>query len=97
MPYTARVPASSNCVTYQSTDLFPSLPTGTIAPASSAAATGTASASGSKGASGSGAATRTGSPSASATGATSTNGAGVVRSSLLATVAGVVFAVAFFA
>lgn len=42
-PYTASAPASSNCRTYQSTDLYPSLPTVTSGSAASASQTGQAS------------------------------------------------------
>ncbi|KAF7793753.1 hypothetical protein EIP86_004872 [Pleurotus ostreatoroseus] len=114
MPYTARIPSSSNCVTFKSEDLFASLPTVSAA-SSSAAATGSASgssgsaaatgAAGSKGSSGSSAsASRTGSASsAAATGnSTQTGAAGSVvaagagPASALATIMGVMFAVAFF-
>lgn len=102
MPYTPKVPASSNCVTYQSSDLFAALPTASGAAASGSqtgASAGAAATGASKGASASGSASRTGSSTASATGAVTsqTGGAGALRTSAFATVAGVVFAVAFFA
>ncbi|GJE89738.1 hypothetical protein PsYK624_058440 [Phanerochaete sordida] len=102
MPYTARVPASSNCVTYQSSDLFPSLPTPTNVPATSAGASGSAgpAATGKAGASASasGSASRSGSAGAAPTGGSSlTGGAASLRTSAFATIAGVVVAVAFFA
>ena len=106
MPYTARIPASSNCVTFQSSDLFAQLPTPTGAGASPAVtgsgpAGSSPTAGASKGSSGgSAAASRTGSSgSASPTGGADnqSNGAGAVRTSAFATVAGVVFAMAFFA
>lgn len=102
MPYTARVPASSNCVTYQSSDLFPSLPTPTNVPATSAGASGSAgpAATGKAGSStsASGSASRSGSAGAAPTGGSSlTGGAASLRTSAFATIAGVVVAVAFFA
>jgi len=42
IPYSARVPASSQCTTYQSTELFANAPTASIVPDSSASATGSA-------------------------------------------------------
>ncbi|EKM58739.1 uncharacterized protein PHACADRAFT_253235 [Phanerochaete carnosa HHB-10118-sp] len=102
MPYSASIPASSNCVTYQSSDLFAALPT-----ISGAATSGASSGSGSgapaaatgkpsSGASASG--SRTGSASAAPTGGSAQpGGAGALRASAFATVASVVFAVAFFA
>lgn len=87
MPYQPRVPASSNCTPFQSTDLFTSLPTPTNVASSSAAVTGSGSSgaaaatgasgsSGSKGASGA-SASRTGSASsAAATGNSTTTQTG---------------------
>lgn len=102
MPYTASIPASSNCVTYQSSDLFPSLPTPTGVAATSGASSGSgsgapAAATGKPSGSASASGSRTGSAGAAPTGGSSTGGAGSLRSSAFATVAGVVFAVAFFA
>ncbi|KAF8119985.1 hypothetical protein EV363DRAFT_1228633 [Boletus edulis] len=80
VPYTASVPASSNCVTYHSTDLYQSLPT----PTGSAATTGKPGSSPSS--------TR----SASAGGAAPTsNGASAVGISSVATIVGVLFAMVF--
>lgn len=79
VPYTPRVPASSNCVTYHSTDLYPSLP----APTGGAATTGKPS--------GSASATRSGGGAAAPT----SNGASAVGISSVATIAGVVFAMVF--
>lgn len=75
MPYTPKVPASSNCVTYSSADIYKAAATVSGAPAStSGAASGSASASGS-GASASATAKTSGSSShsASASGASSTS------------------------
>jgi hypothetical protein len=80
VPYTPRVPASSNCVTYHSTDLYPSLPT----------PTGGAATTGKPGSSASG----THSASAGAAAPTS-NRASAVGISSVATIAGVVFAMVF--
>jgi len=83
VPYTARIPSSSNCQTYKSSDLY----TATVAgfPTS----TGATPKSGSSG-------TRTGSGSpASAT--SGSNGAGVVTISLFSTILGVAFSAAFLA
>jgi len=99
MPYTARVPASSNCVTYSAAQLY----TATISASgagvtasssvsgSAAAATGTA-ATGAK-ASGAGA-TRSGSASAAGATGNSTNAAMSMSNSALASIAGVVLSVA---
>ena len=77
VPYTPVVPASSNCVTYHSTDLYPSLPTPTGGVATTGVSTGA-----------------TQSKSAGAAESTS-NGASAVGISSIATIAGVVFAMAF--
>ncbi|PSR73721.1 hypothetical protein PHLCEN_2v10440 [Hermanssonia centrifuga] len=102
MPYTAVVPASSNCVTFQSADLFSALPT--ISGAAAATPTASGSNSGSVAAASKGStsnvASRSGSSgSASPTGGSTsqTGGAHTLRTSAFATIAGVVFAVAFFA
>ncbi|OBZ66243.1 hypothetical protein A0H81_13913 [Grifola frondosa] len=99
MPYTARLPASSNCVVMQSAALYTDLVSATTSGA--AAATGTATGTGAAAATGTGksssgtAATRSGtSAGASSTGASS-NSAGTTRLSAFATAAGVLFAVAF--
>ncbi|KIP05430.1 hypothetical protein PHLGIDRAFT_36459 [Phlebiopsis gigantea 11061_1 CR5-6] len=109
MPYTASIPASSNCVTYQSAELFAALGSAPASSAATSAAAGaTGGAGGSAAASSSGkspiAASRTGSSSgsaatgASATGAAGqTSGAGVLRTSAAAAAAGVVFVVALLA
>jgi len=93
MPYQPRVPASSNCVTYSSAELFTSLPTqSNTASGAGATGTGAAGASGKGGASGSGA-TRSG----SAAGATNTTSGGMLTivGSSFAGIMGVIFAVAF--
>ena len=97
IPFTAPIPSSSNCVTYQSSELFAALATVGIS-GSQSAPTASATASGKSG-SASGSATRTGSSaSASATGGSSQNsGAGALETSIFATVAGVFLAVTFFA
>lgn len=99
MPYTASIPASSNCRTFQSADLYTDLAAVTASAASSAAsATATASgksgssASASKGSSASGTASRSGSASsATVTGASS--GASSMGVSLVAGIVGVAFSV----
>jgi hypothetical protein len=90
IPYTARVPASSNCVTFQSEQLFSALGTAS----STAAATTGAGASGSNKAAGGASASKTGSsPGATSTGAAMTTG---VSSSLIS-LAGVALAIIVFA
>lgn len=78
LPYTPRIPASSNCVTYQSSDLYPGVATTSVA---SATTTGAAAS-----ATGTGVVTtsRSGSAAAAATGAPSTGAAGSVGASVLA-------------
>lgn len=88
MPYTARIPASSNCVTYQSAQLYAALPTATTtvattAPTSMATARSTG--------------TTAGGGAAPAATAPSSNGAGTFAVSSIASLAGVVFAVLAFA
>ena len=100
VPYTPTPPASSNCRTYASTDLFTALPTPTGASASASSggssATGAPS-SGNRSSSGSSSASRSGSAgAASATGANS-NGAGALKISAAAGVFGTLFAVVFLA
>ncbi|KAH7902931.1 hypothetical protein BJ138DRAFT_1168719 [Hygrophoropsis aurantiaca] len=82
-PYTPVVPSSSNCVTYQSTDLYSANPT----------PSGASSASGSAPTVGSGAAPSTGS--SGAPGSSPTNGAEALGISAVAGVVGVLFAMAF--
>jgi len=99
VPYVATAPASSNCRTYASTDLFTALPTPSGASSSgSAAPTGSSgSSSGNRASSGSSgsSASRSGSAgAASATGANS-NGAGALHVSAFASIVGTLFAVAF--
>ncbi|KAI0298060.1 hypothetical protein B0F90DRAFT_1952632 [Multifurca ochricompacta] len=95
LPYTARIPASSNCVTFQSSALYTDLasisaptPTGT-----SSGSTPTASGKGTAG-------TGTGTRSSSASTASSTgksNGAGTLTASLFSSIVGVAFSIAFIA
>ncbi|EKM51725.1 uncharacterized protein PHACADRAFT_177147 [Phanerochaete carnosa HHB-10118-sp] len=97
LPYTPIIPSSSNCVTFQSSDLFAQLPT-----PSGASSAPAATSSGASAGSGSGSVTpsRTGASStgtASPTGGAQNSGAGSLRVSVFATMAGVVFAIAFFA
>lgn len=93
VPYTPTVPASSNCQTFKSSDLFtftPSgLPTSTGATPTPTGKSGSGSGSGSSG-------TRTGSGSP-ASSTSEANGAGVVTISLFSTILGVAFSVAFLA
>ena len=89
IPYTPRIPSSSNCQTYQSTDLFKvttGFPTTT---ATSSPTSGAAKVSGSSG-------TRTGS-SSPASSTSGSNGAGTVAVSLFSSILGVAFSVAFLA
>jgi len=90
IPYTPRVPASSNCQTFQSSDLFKFTPSGL--PTSTASTPTPSSGNGKSGSSG----TRTGtsSPASSTSGS---NGAGVVTISLFSSILGVAFSVAFLA
>lgn len=99
-PYNVRIPSSSNCKTFQSTDLYTALlaaatPSGSGS-ASGSGATPTPTASGASG-SNSASASRTSSGGASPTGASQSGGAGAIRVSAFATVFGVVAAVAFLA
>jgi len=88
IPYTPRIPSSSNCQTYQSSEIFTVTPSGYSAPT----ATPTGSSNGKSGSSG----TRTGTsnPASSTSGS---NGAGVVTISIFSTILGVAFSVAFLA
>jgi hypothetical protein len=90
VPYTPSIPASSNCVTYQSSAIFSSF--ASLFPTTSGASSPTATGSGKNGASGS----RSGSA-ASATSTSGSNGAGVVTISLFSSILGVAFSIAFLA
>ena len=96
-PYDVRIPTSSNCKTYQSTDLFTALLAAATpsSPSSGAAATPTGSGSH---ASGGSSPSRTSSGGASPTGGSQQSGAlSAARVSAFATVFGVIAAVAFLA
>jgi hypothetical protein len=85
VPYQPRVPASSNCVTYQSSALYTDF-------LSLATATGASS----KATAGSGTGTRAGTASV-ASSTSGSNGAGALTVSLFPSILGVAFAVAFLA
>jgi hypothetical protein len=87
VPYPPAVPSSSNCQTYQSTDLYTD-----ILPATTSSATPTPSGKSVSGSSG----TRTGSGNP-ATSTSGSNGAGVVTISVFSTILGVAFSVACLA
>lgn len=92
MPYTANIPASSNCVTYQSTDLFTALPTVSSSPSANAAPSGptpTGSRAGGSGpaATGRGSSTVSG---AAPTGGSATGGAASLQVSAFGALAGIV-------
>jgi hypothetical protein len=91
VPYTPTIPASSNCQTYQSSDLYTAtvsgLPTATGATPNPSGKSGS-------GSSGSGTRTGSGSPASATSGS---NGAGVVTISLFSTILGVAFSIAFLA
>jgi len=89
VPYVPVVPSSSNCVTYQSSDLFSAI--ATVLPPSSSGATATPTPTGS---SSSGSRTSGSSPAAATSGS---NGAGAVTISLFSTIFGVAVSVAFLA
>ena len=89
VPYTPTIPASSNCVTYQSSAIFSSF--ASLFPTTTGASSPTGSGA-SKGASGS----RTSSGS-SASATSGSNGAGVVTISLFSSILGVAFSIAFLA
>ncbi|KAJ2917902.1 hypothetical protein MD484_g2524, partial [Candolleomyces efflorescens] len=97
IPYTARVPASSNCVTYTSASLFSALPT-VAGPADTTSATGTATSSGQTTRATTGTGTGTaGSSTNTAAGSQSTDsGASTLAISGLSLM-GVVFSALFFA
>ncbi|KIJ13179.1 hypothetical protein PAXINDRAFT_170792 [Paxillus involutus ATCC 200175] len=84
-PYTPVVPASSNCVTYQSAALYTSLPTATLAPATTSGVPGV-----SHSGTVSGSSTSSGAPASS-----TSNGAMTVGVSSVAGILGTLFAVAF--
>lgn len=100
MPYTARVPASSNCVPYQSGQLYAALASVSapgVTPTTSGSVTGTgatSSASGTSRGATSGGASGTGTGTAAGANATG-NSAGVVALSGAVTVMGVVFSALF--
>ncbi|GAA5861024.1 hypothetical protein JCM8547_008010 [Rhodosporidiobolus lusitaniae] len=106
LPWTPRIPASSNCVTYQSSDLFPTSLLGyqntasasATATASSGATTSTGSAASSRSgaSSGSAAATGTNSAAAASSSSSTTSGASslVLSSGVFAVVLGTVAALA---
>jgi len=88
VPYSPSVPASSNCVTYQSSAIFSSF--ASLFPTTTGASSPT----------GSGASKNTGTRAGSSASATSTsgsNGAGVVTISLFSSIVSVAFSVAFLA
>ncbi|KAH9986064.1 hypothetical protein BJV77DRAFT_1071137 [Russula vinacea] len=86
IPYTPRIPASSNCQTYQSSQIFTDF--ASLAPSTTAASpTGTGASKNSG--------TRAGS--AASASATGSNGAGTVTISLFSTIVGVAFSFAFLA
>jgi len=88
LPYTPRIPSSSNCQTYQSSALFTDF--ASLVPSTTAASSvPTGSGAKKSGASGAG--------SASATPTSGSNGAGAVTVSLFSSILGVAFSVAFLA
>ncbi|GBE88113.1 hypothetical protein BKA93DRAFT_739117 [Sparassis latifolia] len=89
MPYTPTVPATSNCKTYQSTDLYTQLVAAT--PTGSGSSTGTASGHSATGTASGSKASGTAGASSSA-GASSANGANALHISAVASIAGVLFA-----
>ncbi|TBU25060.1 hypothetical protein BD311DRAFT_670515, partial [Dichomitus squalens] len=92
LPYTPKIPASSNCVQFASSALFTDLASTTTSGSGSATATGSGAGATSTGAS----ASRSGSSSSSAaTGSSSNNGAATMCISILSTIGGVLAAVAF--
>jgi len=89
LPFTPRIPASSNCVTYQSSALytdFKSLAASTTASSATATGAGKNSASGSRAGS-----------AATSTSTSGSNGAGALTVSLFSGVLGVAFSIAFVA
>ncbi|THH29466.1 hypothetical protein EUX98_g4713 [Antrodiella citrinella] len=100
LPYSVRIPSSSNCQTLQSTDLYTSLlavASPSASGSSGASATPTASGGAKTSGGSSGAASRTSSGGAAPTGASQGNAASVNGVSAFATVFGVLAAVAFLA
>ena len=93
VPYTPSIPSSSNCQTYQSSDLYSATISGVPSVTSGASSPTGKSGSGS-GSSGTGTRTGSGSPASATSGS---NGAGVVTISLFSTILGVAFSVAFLA
>ncbi|KAH9025344.1 hypothetical protein EDB84DRAFT_1273546 [Lactarius hengduanensis] len=94
MPYTPRVPSSSNCQTFQSSALYTDL-VSVSAPTPTGASTSTPTQSGKSGSSGTtGSRTSSGSPASSTSGS---NGAGTITVSLISSILGVAFSVAFLA
>jgi len=91
VPYTPTVPSSSNCQTYQSSDLFSALAS-VAAPTASGATAATSTPTGQT----SGSRTNSGSPAKSTSGSVS-NGADAVAISLFSSIIGVAFSVAFLA
>jgi hypothetical protein len=88
LPYTPRIPSSSNCQTYQSSALFTDFASLAASP-TGASATPTGTGASKNGASGAG--------SASATPTSGSNGAGAITISLFSSILGVAFSVAFLA
>ena len=89
LPFTPRIPASSNCVTYQSSALytdFKSLAASTTAASATATGAGKSTASGSRAGS-----------AATSTSTSGSNGAGALTVSLFSGVLGVAFSIAFVA
>jgi len=89
IPYTPRIPASSNCQTYQSSALYTDFLNVATNTASGAKATITGNGSGSSG-------TRSGS-SALASATSGSNGAGAITISVFSSILGVAFSIAFLA
>jgi hypothetical protein len=92
VPYTPRIPASSNCQTYASSSLFTDF--ATLAPSPTGASAASATGSGASKGSGSGAGS---SAPAASTSTSGSNGAGAVTISLFSSILGVAFSVAFLA
>ena len=90
LPYTPVVPSSSNCVTYQSSDLYSNYPS--LFPSTAGASSPTGAGGSKSGASGS----RVGSPSATST-TSGSNGAEVLTISLFSSILGVAFSITFLA
>jgi len=88
VPYTPRIPASSNCQTYSSAALFTDF--ASLAPSPTASSTSPKGTGASKG-------SASGAGSASATPTSGSNGAGAVSISLFSSILGVAFSIAFLA